>query len=134
MICKVRLTMTLFAMLLPAASARADGDPASDVLAEQSLFLPQDAGLTASQQTVDAGSLQYAKWCMVCHGFGASSGGSMPDLRYSAPAVLSSYPQIVLNGASVSRGMPSFKEWLSTDDVEAIRAFVISQRNRIGKN
>jgi hypothetical protein len=33
------------------ASAPADGDPASDVLASQSAFLPQDAGLTANQQT-----------------------------------------------------------------------------------
>jgi hypothetical protein len=31
-------------------SARADGDPASDVLATQSLFLPQDAGFEAAQQ------------------------------------------------------------------------------------
>jgi hypothetical protein len=30
--------------------ALADGDPASDVLASQSLFLPQDAGVTAPQQ------------------------------------------------------------------------------------
>ena len=33
-----------------AASARADGDPASDVLATQSLFLPQDAGVPLAQQ------------------------------------------------------------------------------------
>jgi hypothetical protein len=33
------------------ARARADGDPASDVLATQALFLPQDAGLTAAGQT-----------------------------------------------------------------------------------
>lgn len=32
------------------ATALADGDPASDVLASQSLFLPQDAGASASQQ------------------------------------------------------------------------------------
>jgi hypothetical protein len=32
-----------------AAIARADGDPASDVLASQSLFLPQDAGVPAAQ-------------------------------------------------------------------------------------
>lgn len=37
------------AMLRPTL-ARADGDPASDVLVSQSLFLPQDAGLTAGQQ------------------------------------------------------------------------------------
>ncbi len=35
--------------LLP-PSATADGDPASDVLATQPLFLPADAGLTADQQ------------------------------------------------------------------------------------
>jgi hypothetical protein len=33
-----------------ATSARADGDPASDVLATQSLFLPQDAGIPVAQQ------------------------------------------------------------------------------------
>lgn len=32
------------------AAARADGDPASDVLVFQPLFLPQDAGLTVDQQ------------------------------------------------------------------------------------
>lgn len=34
----------------PATSAHADGDPASDVLATQSLFLPQDAGIPADRQ------------------------------------------------------------------------------------
>ncbi|MGO9889783.1 MAG: hypothetical protein ACLP0L_17995 [Solirubrobacteraceae bacterium] len=33
-----------------ATEARADGDPASDVLATQSLFLPQDAGIPFAQQ------------------------------------------------------------------------------------
>lgn len=33
-----------------ASSARADGDPASDVLASQALFVPQDAGLSPGQQ------------------------------------------------------------------------------------
>ena len=33
----------------PAAPARADGDPASDVLAAQPLFLPQDAAVSSTQ-------------------------------------------------------------------------------------
>jgi hypothetical protein len=33
-----------------ASRARADGDPASDVLATQALFLPQDAGIPLAQQ------------------------------------------------------------------------------------
>ena len=37
-------------LALPAL-ARADGDPASDVLATQSLFLPQDAGIPPAQQS-----------------------------------------------------------------------------------
>ena len=41
-----------------ATAARADGDPASDVLATQSLFLPQDAGIPIAQQGQLAGLLQ----------------------------------------------------------------------------
>lgn len=41
-----------------ATAARADGDPASDVLATQSLFLPQDAGIPLPQQNQLNGLLQ----------------------------------------------------------------------------
>ncbi|MGH2881713.1 MAG: hypothetical protein ACRDPA_03250 [Solirubrobacteraceae bacterium] len=43
-----------------AGSARADGDPASDVLATQSLFLPQDAGIPLGQQSQLTGLLEAA--------------------------------------------------------------------------
>jgi hypothetical protein len=43
-----------------AAPARADGDPASDVLAAQELFLPQDAAMPQSQQAQLAGLIQEA--------------------------------------------------------------------------
>jgi hypothetical protein len=41
-----------------ATAARADGDPASDVLATQSLFLPQDGGIPLPQQSQLNGLLQ----------------------------------------------------------------------------
>jgi hypothetical protein len=44
------VTALLMACAWFAASARADGDPASDVLSTQSLFLPQDAGVSTAQQ------------------------------------------------------------------------------------
>jgi hypothetical protein len=44
-----------------ASAARADGDPASDVLATQSLFLPQDAGVTLRQQAQLAALLAATK-------------------------------------------------------------------------
>ncbi len=51
----VRLLAALIAVLLlglvaPSGSALADGDPASDVLATQPLFLPQDAGIALPRQ------------------------------------------------------------------------------------
>jgi hypothetical protein len=49
-----------FACGFSAAPARADGDPASDVLATQALFLPQDAGIPVAQQTQLAALLQTA--------------------------------------------------------------------------
>ena len=42
------------------ALARADGDPASDVLATQALFLPQDAGATPTQRAQLSALLQTA--------------------------------------------------------------------------
>ena len=46
----VSLSIPVAALGLLAASVRADGDPASDVLVSQTLFLPQDAGVPANQQ------------------------------------------------------------------------------------
>jgi quinohemoprotein ethanol dehydrogenase len=92
---------------------------------------PSTMTLNADAKVVEAGTFLYAKWCVYCHGFGASSGGAIQDLRYSNEPVFAAYPRIVLDGAYASTGMPSFKEWLSTDDVAAIRAFIVSQRNRL---
>jgi hypothetical protein len=53
--------MLALAFAWAAAPAWADGDPASDVLATQQLFLPQDAQIPATQQAQLAGLLQVAK-------------------------------------------------------------------------
>jgi hypothetical protein len=44
------LALAAIALVSFPVSAMADGDPASDVLATQSVFLPQDSGATATQQ------------------------------------------------------------------------------------
>jgi hypothetical protein len=59
------LALALLAMLALAGawaptSAKADGDPASDVLATQSLFLPQDAAVPPAQQAQLAALLREA--------------------------------------------------------------------------
>jgi len=48
-----------------ATAARADGDPASDVLATQSVFLPQDAGIPIAQQ----GQLTSLLWASSSSGY-----------------------------------------------------------------
>jgi hypothetical protein len=48
---RITATVAVILALCCGAVAKADGDPASDVLASQSLFLAQDAGASAAQQT-----------------------------------------------------------------------------------
>jgi hypothetical protein len=47
----IPLLVTAVALALIPTAARADGDPASDVLATQTAFLPQDAGIPRAQQS-----------------------------------------------------------------------------------
>jgi quinohemoprotein ethanol dehydrogenase len=74
------------------------------------------------------GNHAYHRWCAVCHGFGAVGGGVLPDLRKSEPKVYDELGDIVLRGAYLGRGMPSFADYLGDADVEAIRAYVLTRR------
>jgi mono/diheme cytochrome c family protein len=65
---------------------------------------------------------------MPCHGFGVVSSGVVPDLRRSDPAVYPLMEEIVLRGARLPAGMPRFDTWLGPEEVEAIRAYVLSRR------
>ncbi len=98
----------------------------------------QRPALTAIDGTPDPAQVKkglefYGANCAVCHGLAASSGGSIADLRYSAPSVLQDYRGIVLEGDYVKLGMPSFKGMLTAEEVDAIRAFVLSQRAKLLK-
>jgi quinohemoprotein ethanol dehydrogenase len=86
---------------------------------------------TASPETIAAGAAAFARSCMVCHGVAAISGGATPDLRYSAPATFDKYPDIVLEGKYSAGGMPSFKKWLTAEDVAVIRAYVLKRRSEL---
>ncbi len=83
----------------------------------------------ASPEIIASGAKLYAQWCAVCHGLAALGGGGvLPDLRLSQPAIYEQYPQIVLEGKLADIGMPSFKQWLGREDVEAIRAYLLKRR------
>jgi quinohemoprotein ethanol dehydrogenase len=89
--------------------------------------------LNASPEKIEAGATLFAQWCAVCHGLGAAGGGATADLRYSHPSTFDKYSDIVLEGKYSGMGMPSLKRWLTADDVEAIRAYVLKRRSLIGE-
>ena len=64
----------------------------------------------------------------MCHGPEAATGGLAPDLRHSQPAIFDRYDQIVMGGALSGRGMPSFKQTVTANELAAIKAYVLTQR------
>jgi quinohemoprotein ethanol dehydrogenase len=101
--------------------------PALETIERELAALPADF----DPEQVERGNATYHQWCLVCHGAGAVSGGVLPDLRQSAPEIYSMLPEIVLRGAFEKNGMPRFDRWLDADDVEAIRAYLLSRRARL---
>jgi quinohemoprotein ethanol dehydrogenase len=65
--------------------------------------------------------------CGICHGPGAVSGGTAPDLRSSdiVPAA-DIFHAVVHDGTRVAAGMPSFND-MSDSDLTAIRQYIRSQ-------
>jgi len=82
--------------------------------------------MNASPKTVHDGQLLYTANCAQCHGLGAVA-GPLPDLRYATRQVHDQFEAIVLGSARASLGMPSFKDLLTSDQVKAIQAYVLSR-------
>jgi quinohemoprotein ethanol dehydrogenase len=94
----------------------------------QNLAMPAPIEFKASAETIDKGAVVYVQWCAVCHGIGAIGGGVLPDLRYSQPGIYNKFSEIVLDGTFSDVGMPGFKKWITRDEAEAIRAYLLKRR------
>ena len=92
--------------------------------------MPKPPTATASSDIVTAGHAKFNRYCLVCHGYNAISGGVIPDLRYS-PLIGSAagFKDVVLGGSRAGAGMVSFAKVLKEEDAEAIRAYVITEAN-----
>ncbi len=76
---------------------------------------------------IDEGRSLYSTYCSRCHGASLLSSGILPDLRRSPMAGHpGSFANVVLDGALEQRGMIAFAGTLTAEQVESIRAFVIS--------
>jgi len=79
--------------------------------------------LTASTETVEKGQQLYAQNCGTCHEQGRSL---FPDPRASAMLhTAEAFNTVVIDGALQINAMPAFKDILSTDETDAIRAYLI---------
>jgi quinohemoprotein ethanol dehydrogenase len=81
---------------------------------------PQPAG------KVRLGAEIFSANCAICHGQNAVGVGPK-DLRYVKSQTHADFNEIVLGGKFRDKGMASFRDVLTTDQVEAIHAFVISR-------
>jgi alcohol dehydrogenase (cytochrome c)/quinohemoprotein ethanol dehydrogenase len=82
----------------------------------------------ANADAIKLGERSFNRTCLLCHGPNAVSGGITPDLRHSAAlGNKEAWTAIVANGALESMGMRSFSTTFNADEIEAIRAYVISR-------
>ena len=83
---------------------------------------------------IGEGMKLYFNYCLVCHSMPAvDKGGAFPNLGYSHPNVIQNLEAFVLNGALQKQGMPDFKNRLTNDDVEKIKAFIQDIANQVEK-
>jgi alcohol dehydrogenase (cytochrome c)/quinohemoprotein ethanol dehydrogenase len=92
---------------------------------------PPPPAMFGSEEQVAAGGALYTRYCAICHGVAAVSGGALPDLRRSATiGSQAAFASVVLEGALLDKGMPPWSEVLSDEDAEAVRAYVVFMANQ----
>lgn len=85
---------------------------------------------TGTPEQVAMGKALYGRNCLVCHGDSAIGNGFTPDLRVSG--VLpdpDGWASIVMGGALKQHGMVGFSSQISTEEVEAMRHYVVERSN-----
>jgi mono/diheme cytochrome c family protein len=89
--------------------------------------MPQPQPVTAGAEVVAHGRMMYERLCSYCHGAALRTGGINPDLRWSSADVHARWQEIVIGGALAPLGMVSFRQFLTPEDAEAVRQYVLSE-------
>jgi quinohemoprotein ethanol dehydrogenase len=87
--------------------------------------VPDPPPLRATEAQVQRGAEVYARTCAQCHGQRAS--GGVKDLRQMTRETHAAFNDIVLKGLRANKGMASFANLLTVEEVEAAHAYVISR-------
>jgi mono/diheme cytochrome c family protein len=87
-------------------------------------------GVTSSGD-IAAGSKLYDNTCQACHGTDVS-GRYLPDLKTS-PTIKSQeeFKSVVIDGARRAKGMVGFSAYLTTEQAESIRAYILMEARKV---
>ena len=105
--------------------------PVADVVQSE---IPEQADTEFSVEAMRQGDDLYHAQCASCHGgIGIPSEVAMvaPDLRLMTLDTHGEMSDIVLGGARAQAGMPDFEDALSNEQLEAIRAFIVTQARQL---
>ncbi|MEE8129173.1 MAG: PQQ-dependent dehydrogenase, methanol/ethanol family [Vicinamibacterales bacterium] len=90
--------------------------------------------LSVTAAELDEGQQLFSDHCAACHGFGAVSGGSVPDLRRMNAAAHRQFADIVLRGIREPLGMPRFDDSLDEDSLRLIHGYILQRaRESVGE-
>jgi len=84
-----------------------------------------DIPVTGSASQVAHGQQLFMKLCDACHNL--NGGGTIPNLTYSKPEIIGMIEDIVKKGIFVPKGMPSFGDRVSSQDVKDIQQYIYSE-------
>jgi quinohemoprotein ethanol dehydrogenase len=88
-----------------------------------------DPSFVVDPVKANAGMASFGSRCLICHGLGAVSGGTAPDLRASPiPLSAQAFEQVVRQGSLQARGMPGMGE-IGDEELDALRHY-LRQRAR----
>lgn len=106
---------------------KVDGTEELEQVALKDQTIPPQPEIDATPEQIRNGELKYMSTCGLCHGALVVSGGVLPDLRRMAPSTRENFKAIVIDGMLKDRGMASFGDLLSEQDVEDIYAYIVTR-------
>jgi quinohemoprotein ethanol dehydrogenase len=79
---------------------------------------------------VEKGSTLFETYCVSCHQVGLPTGyySQYPNLARLTSGLYDALEDILLGGALSQNGMASFADVLTTEDVQAIRHFLVKEQ------
>ncbi len=97
--------------------------------AKRDYSIPVQPPLTASEEELKLGDQLYHDICANCHG-GLGRNYMSADLRRMSPARHEAFQAIVRGGMLQALGMESFADYLTEEEAEYIRQYIIFRANR----